>query len=156
MVVKSIRLVCSTPTAAEMHQSMQCGLSIRVISSKLAAAGEEQQIQIAKQLNPQDFAAHSPDTLSAEVQLNVEVDQCISITTVGEDCGPGDVQYLASWGNKQRGCQNFTDDGEAAYVLSHGDTSEGDQCTVQVLLRHAEFEGNLAGTSCVNMCNMPH
>ena len=155
MVVKSIRLVCSTPTAAEMHQSMQCGLSIRVISSKLAAAAEEQQFKIAKQLDPQDFAVHSPDTLSAEVQLNVEVDQCISITTVGEQCGPGDNQYLVSWGDKQRGCQSFTDDGEAAYVLSHGDTSEGDKCTVQVLLRHAELEGNLDGTTFVNLCSMP-
>ena len=73
--------------------------------------------------------------------MPIGVDERVSLTAVGNDCGLGDAVYLASWSG-QSTRQSFTDDAmETAYVLSHGDAAAGDACLIQVLLHQAEDAG---------------
>ena len=122
---------------------MVCGLSISVVTACHASVDGQQQAAPAKLLlEPASFRVVGENTLSAEANLPVDVDECVCMTTVGEVYGPADSVYLASWG-KQNTCQNFTDDDtQTSYVLSCGDVAAGDKCVLEVLLHQAEDPGD--------------
>lgn len=142
MLVKAIRLRLQDKSAVEVLQGMLCGLSISVQPCTHDSGHHHHQAAATKlHLRPDSFHVIDDHTLSAAAELPVQVDQCVSIRTVGEVCGPGDGVYLASWG-QPRISQTFTDDAsETSYILCHGDAAAGDECLVEVLLHQAQDQG---------------
>ena len=142
MRVTGLRLVFEGHAAADIQQSMVCGLTITILGPDQEMAGGHQQDEIRKlDIVPASLAIQDHATLSVQFELPIGVDERVSLTAVGDDSGPGDAVYLASWSG-QSTSQSFTDDAmETAYVLCHGDAAAGDACLVQVLLQQAEDAG---------------
>ena len=142
MTVTSLRLVFEGHAAADIHPGMVCGLTIAILGPDQDRAGGQQQDEIRKlHISPASFVAQDQTTLCVNLELAVGVDEWVSLIVDGDDCGPGDAVYLASWSG-QSTSQSFMDDAmETAYVLSHGDAAAGDACLVEVLLHQAEDAG---------------
>lgn len=142
MRVTALRLVFQGHAAADIQQNMVCGLTITILGPDQEMAGGHQQDEIRKlDISPASLVIQDHAMLSAKFELPIGVDERVSLTAVGDDCGPGDAVYLASWSG-QSTSQSFTDDAmETAYVLSHGDAAAGDACLVQVLLHQTEDAG---------------
>ena len=140
MTVTSLRLFFEGHAAADIQQGMVCGLTVAILGP--GKAGGQQQDEVRKlRIAPASFVAQDQTTLCVNLEVPIGVDEWVSLTADGNECGPGDAVYLASWSG-QSTRQSFMDDAmETAYVLSHGDAAAGDACLVEVLLHQAEDTG---------------
>lgn len=138
----ALRLVFEGHAAADIQQGMVCGLTIAILGPDQDRAVGHQQVEIRKlHIAPASFVAQDHATLCVNLEVPIGVDERVSLTADGGDCGPGDAVYLSSWSG-QSTRQSFMDDAmETAYVLSHGDAAAGDACLVEVLLHQAEDAG---------------
>lgn len=152
MLLKTIRLRFKEQSASEVLQGMVCGLSISTEPANHASVNNPMAAASVKLLvRPENFVVSDEATLSASVELPVHVDDCVSISTVGEVCGPGDSVYLASWSRRDTS-QNFTSSTTAtSYILSHGHEA-GAACLVELLAQPAADPG-VAPVACfINAC----
>ncbi len=110
MVIKFIRLHFAGQHAAEILEGVVCGFSISDLTPSHSSGDKQQQAATRQlQLRPESLAVLDDSVLSAEAELPVGVDECVSISTVRHVCRPGDSLYLASW-SKLATSQTFTDD----------------------------------------------
>ena len=148
MLLKTVRLRFKEQSASEVLQGMVCGLSISIVPAGHASANTPTASAPVKLLvQPESFVVSDEATLSASVELPVHVDDCVSISTVGEVCGLGDSVYLASWSRRDTS-QNFTNSTTAtSYILSHGHEA-GAACLVELLAQPAADPG-VAPVACI-------
>lgn len=142
MRVTALKLVFEGHAAADIQQGMVCALTIAILGPHQDSAGGHQQDEIRKlRIAPASFVVQDHAILCVKLEVAIGVDERVSLTVDGHECGSGDAVYLASWSG-QATRQSFMDDAkETAYVLSHGDAAAGDACLVEVLLHQAEDAG---------------
>ncbi len=144
MVVKQIRLSCLPAPAGEIHAGMTCPLVITVYSNapgqsdQAAQQGSNRQ-QTSQQLSVADWIVDAAnERLTAELELGVQFEDDVVITTVGEQYGPGDIAYLASWGVGTASRADPVDADESlSFALSYHGPSGGDTCVLELLLAPA-------------------
>ena len=150
-MVKQIRLLFSGPSgyAAEVQQGMMCELEVQVEQqveqqSPRVQAGQQAKPKHGQRVAPGDWVLDATkNVLTADLQLAVQYQEDIAISTVGTEYGPGDAVYLASWGTGKAVREHDLD----SFFLSYG-SFEADICMVHLLLVPTPPEGMSSSACC--------
>ncbi len=142
MTVKQIRLRCLQVSAADILQGMACQLMVQVCrplsdaqDTSVLQEGQNAQDGSSHMLSASDWNIDTADNmLTAQLQLDVQFEDRMVISTIGEQYGPGDAIYLASWGS---GTASQADPVDDSLILSYCGSASNASCIVELLLASA-------------------